>query len=159
MYDVPSRQNHGDKIHIVSFTPGDPTNPRNWPRWRKWLIVGSVLFVDLTVSFGASGFSPASTNFAKDFGASNIVATLGLSIYVGGLALGPMALAPLSEVGFISCRSIIKAGSLTVFSTLEGPLSISFHTSYTFASWWERHWSKTLAVSSRFASCLGSFRQ
>jgi len=113
MYDsdlVRSRKKNGDKIHIVSFTPEDPTNPRNWPRWRKWLIVGSVLFVDLTVSFGPSGVSPASTNFAKDFDASNIVATLGLSIFVGGLVLGPTALAPLSEVSFVSCQSTIETG-------------------------------------------------
>lgn len=43
-------------------------------------------------------FSPASTKFAKDFGVSSEVGTLGLSTYVGGLALGPMVLAPLSEV-------------------------------------------------------------
>lgn len=94
--DAP-RQEHDSKVHIVTFQPGDPQDPRNWPAWRKWLIIGSILFVDLTVSFGASGFSPASTKFAKDFSVSSKVATLGLSIYVGGLALGPMSLAPLSE--------------------------------------------------------------
>ena len=55
------------------------------------------MLIDLTVSFTASGFSPASKKFAKDFGVSAEVGTLGLSLCVLGFALGPMTLAPLSE--------------------------------------------------------------
>jgi hypothetical protein len=36
----------------------------------------------------------------RTFGARREVATLGLSLYVLGLAVGPMTLAPLSEVYF-----------------------------------------------------------
>lgn len=93
-----TEDNGHTKLEIVEFKPGDLDNPRNWPRWKKWTIVIVILLVDLTVSFGASGFSPASTKFAKDFGVSTEIATLGLSIYVAGLALGPMPIAPLSEV-------------------------------------------------------------
>lgn len=75
---------------IVTFQPQDPENPQNWPRWKKWSIIGSILFVDLTVSFGASGFSPASMKFAEDMHVSSVVGTLGLSLYVAGLAWGPV---------------------------------------------------------------------
>lgn len=75
---------------LARFLPGDPTNPRNWPSWRKWLVVSSIGLVDLTVSFGASGFSPASESFAKEFGISHQLSHLGLSLYVLGLAFGPM---------------------------------------------------------------------
>lgn len=88
----------GTDVEIVTFTSGDAANPRNWPLWRKWTIVGVIIPIDLTVSWAASGFSPASTKFQKDFGVSTEVGTLGLSMYVLGLALGPMTLAPLSEV-------------------------------------------------------------
>jgi hypothetical protein len=37
----------------------------------------------------------------KEFHSSREVVTLGLSLFVVGLAVGPMALAPLSEVGRI----------------------------------------------------------
>ncbi|KAF2091938.1 MFS multidrug transporter-like protein [Saccharata proteae CBS 121410] len=77
---------------IVVFPPEDPEYPRNWPRWRKWGIIGPIILIDLSVSWGASGFSPASANFAKVMGVSSEVATLGLSLYVLGLALGPMTL-------------------------------------------------------------------
>lgn len=85
---------------VVSFAPGDAENPRNWPTWRKWSIVIAITLIDLTVSFTASGFSPAANKFAKDFGVSGEVGTLGLSLCVLGFALGPMTLAPLSEYEF-----------------------------------------------------------
>ena len=94
------QRHDGTEVELVSFPPGDSANPRNWPTWRKWSIVIAIMLIDLTVSFTASGFSPASTDFAKDFGVSGEVATLGLSLCVLGFALGPMTLAPLSEYGF-----------------------------------------------------------
>ncbi|KAK8243193.1 major facilitator superfamily domain-containing protein [Phyllosticta capitalensis] len=84
-------------MEIAHFAPDDPEDPRNWPRWKKWLMIGPTLLIDLSVSWAASGYSPASHNFAKDMGVSSKVATLGLSLYVLGLAFGPMSLAPLSE--------------------------------------------------------------
>ena len=90
----------GTDVEFVSFSPGDPENPRNWPAWRKWSIVIAITLIDLSVSFTASGFSPASKKFAEDFGVSGEVGTLGLSLCVLGFALGPMTLAPLSEYEF-----------------------------------------------------------
>ena len=91
------KRTDGRDIELVTFLPGDPENPRNWPLWRKWSIMVVIACIDLTVSFVASGFSPASAKFAKDFGVTSEVATLGLSMTVLGFAMGPMTLAPLSE--------------------------------------------------------------
>ena len=91
------RRNDGTEIELVTFPPGDQSNPRNWPLWRKWSIVGVIILIDFTVSWAASGFSPATMKFQKDFGLSTEVATLGLSMCVLGFAFGPMTLAPLSE--------------------------------------------------------------
>lgn len=100
---------------VDHFARGDPENPRNWPAWRKWLIVAVITPIDLSVSWGASGFSPATESFRAEFGLSETVATLGLSLYILGLALGPMSLAPLSE--FFG-RSVIYIGSYAVFLVL-----------------------------------------
>ncbi|OJD36225.1 polyamine transporter [Diplodia corticola] len=102
--DAPSYGISNGKAHhgsvaagVVHFEPGDPEDPRNWPRWKKWLMIGPIVLIDLSVSWGASGFSPASKKFAEDWGLSPEAGTLGLSLYVLGLAFGPMTLAPLSE--------------------------------------------------------------
>lgn len=97
---------------IDHFAAEDPENPRNWPAWRKWLMVAVITPIDLSVSWGASGYSPAAGSFRDEFGVSETVATLGLSLYILGLAFGPMSLAPLSE--FFG-RSVIYVGSYAVF--------------------------------------------
>lgn len=74
-----------------------------------------MLLIDLSVSWGASGFSPAEEDFARDAGVSGQVATLGLSMYVLGLSLGPMTLAPLSES---FGRSPVYIGSYFVYLCL-----------------------------------------
>lgn len=82
-------QEHG--ANVVHFSPGDPEDPRNWSRSKKWLMIGPILLIDLSVSWGASGFSPASKKFAEDFGLPSGLGTLGLSAYVLGLAFGPVS--------------------------------------------------------------------
>lgn len=82
----------------LEFQQGDQANPRNWSSFQKWKIIIPITLIDLTVSWAASGYSPATKNFIEDFGVSEEVGTLGLSLYVLGLAFGPMTLAPLSEV-------------------------------------------------------------
>ncbi|KAF2658354.1 MFS general substrate transporter [Lophiostoma macrostomum CBS 122681] len=82
---------------VIVFSPDDAEDPRNWSPLRKWTMVAAIMPIDLSVSWGASAFSPAATDFAKDMHVSSEVATLGLSMYVLGLAFGPMSLAPLSE--------------------------------------------------------------
>ena len=99
----------------VTFPPGDAENPRNWPAWRKWSIVAVIILVDLSVSWTASGFSPGSTEFSKEFGVSSEVATLGLSLTVLGFALGPMTLAPLSEYFGRSPVYIVVYGLFLLF--------------------------------------------
>ncbi|KAI5367577.1 putative major facilitator superfamily, MFS transporter superfamily [Septoria linicola] len=100
------------------FIPGDLDNPRSWSSLRKWTIVASIGLVDLTVSFGASGFSPASSDFARHFGISHEVSHLGLSLYVLGLAFGPMLIAPLSEYYGRTALYLIPYGIFLVFLAL-----------------------------------------
>ena len=91
------RTGEAKDVDLVTFASNDSGNPRNWPAWRKWSIIAVIIPIDLSVSWGASGFSPAEMKFQEDFGLSTEVATLGLSLAVLGLAFGPMTLAPLSE--------------------------------------------------------------
>ena len=109
------QRDDGTEVELVTFPLGDKSNPRNWALWRKWSIVAIIIPIDLTVSWAASGFSPASMNFQKDFSVSSEVATLGLSLYVLGLALGPMTLAPLSEYYGRSPIYIISYGIFLLF--------------------------------------------
>lgn len=108
-------QHEAAQHEAAHFAPGDKASPRNWPTWRKWTIVMAIIPIDLSVSWGASGFSPAQSKFQAAFHVSPEVGTLGLSLYVLGLALGPMSLAPLSEY---FGRSPIYIGSYGIYLLL-----------------------------------------
>lgn len=53
--------------------------------------------IALCVTFGTSVYTPATAEVAEKFNVSLTVSELGLSLYVLGLAFGPMIAAPLSE--------------------------------------------------------------
>ncbi|KAK3070095.1 hypothetical protein LTS18_000142, partial [Coniosporium uncinatum] len=105
----------GTGAELAAFPLGDEADPRNWPSWRKWTLITAIMLVDLSVSWGASGFSPASTNFSEDMHVPAEVATLGLSVYVLGLAAGPLSLAPLSEYFGRSAVYIVSYGIYLLF--------------------------------------------
>ena len=76
----------------------DPMNPRSMNRVRKWIIVVIVSTSSLCVTCTSSLYTSTYGQITEEFHCSQIVATLGLSLFVMGLGIGPMLLGPLSEV-------------------------------------------------------------
>ena len=78
--------------------PSDPSFPRNFPIWRKWAIVSINSSTALCVTCTSSLYTSTYEQLKKQFDCSQIVATLGLSLFIFGLGLGPLVWGPLSEV-------------------------------------------------------------
>lgn len=74
----------------------DPHNPRSLPGWRKWSIVIITSVGSFCVTNASSIYTSTYTQMDAEFGNSRIVATLGLSFFVLGIALGPFW-SPLAE--------------------------------------------------------------
>jgi hypothetical protein len=74
-----------------------PGDPRNWPAWRKWSIILPITIANFTVIWNVSGYTTAQMTFEEQWGTSAEVAVYPLTLYVLGLAVGPVVLAPLSE--------------------------------------------------------------
>ncbi|EUC48548.1 hypothetical protein COCMIDRAFT_34030 [Bipolaris oryzae ATCC 44560] len=75
-----------EQPYLVSWDgDADPENPRSMGKLRRWAIV---------VICSASSLC---VQLKPEFGASRLVSTLGLSLFVAGLGTGPMILSPLSE--------------------------------------------------------------
>ena len=75
----------------------DPMNPRSFSKFRKWVIVIIVSAGSTCVTCASSMYTLTYAQITAEFQISRIVATLGLSLFVVGLGLGPMILGPLSE--------------------------------------------------------------
>ena len=78
--------------------PDDPLNPQNIPNRWKWVYAALLGLMTLCVTFASSVFSTAAAVTAKEFGVSQEVMTLGVSLYVFGFAAGPIIAGPTSEL-------------------------------------------------------------
>ncbi|KAM5354559.1 hypothetical protein ACJ41O_001206 [Fusarium nematophilum] len=79
--------------------PNDPEHPFNWPRKQRVVHIGLVSFLSLVVNLAATLFAPAAADVVVDFAITDtVVASLIVSIYLLGFALGPLVIAPLSEL-------------------------------------------------------------
>lgn len=84
--------------YVVDFMPHDPRDPMNWKQSKKWFITLTVAVATLAVAFVSSAYSGATRQIIEEFQASQEVATLGISLFVLGFAIGPLLWAPLSEL-------------------------------------------------------------
>ena len=82
----------------------DPMNPRHMSKIRKWVIVLILSAGSTCVTCTSSMYVETYDQLTSEFHVSRVVATLGLSLFVIGLGVGPMILAPLSE--FYGKRSL-----------------------------------------------------
>ncbi|KAH6610730.1 multidrug resistance [Trichoderma cornu-damae] len=89
----------GEKHYkLVTFTPGDPENPKNWSKAYKWYCTMVVAVTCFVVAFCSSVITADLTGPVKTFHVSLEVSFLAITVFVVGFGVGPMAFAPLSEV-------------------------------------------------------------
>ncbi|OAQ63053.2 major facilitator superfamily protein [Pochonia chlamydosporia 170] len=79
--------------------PDDPANPQNWTLSKKWLNISVVGLITFNVPLASSMFAPAVPQLLQDFHTDNAsLSTFVVSVYILGLAAGPLILAPMSEL-------------------------------------------------------------
>jgi hypothetical protein len=79
---------HGRKYHVVTFTPHDPENPKNWSKAYKWyctMVVAATCFV---VAFASSVVTADIEGVAEEFEISQELALLSITLFVVGFGIG-----------------------------------------------------------------------
>ncbi|KAH7136439.1 putative MFS multidrug transporter [Dactylonectria macrodidyma] len=77
----------------------DPEHPLNFAPARKWFITSLLSGITFMTPFASSILAPAITFVADDFNESSLtVASMPVSIFLLGYAVGPLFLSPLSEI-------------------------------------------------------------
>lgn len=102
--------------YVVDFIPNDPRNPMGFSMLKKWSITLLVAFATLAVAFVSSAYTGGFEQIIRQFGASQEVVTLGVSLFVLGFAIGPLLWAPLSELYGRQILFFITYGALTAFN-------------------------------------------
>jgi len=103
---VPSTTNNSEeeKIDLEKNTvwwdgPNDPENPRNWSSRRKAANIVLISFITLLTPLASSICAPAMPEIMAEFNITDLkLSAFVVSCYVLGFALGPLVIAPLSEV-------------------------------------------------------------
>lgn len=102
--------------YVVEFIPNDPRNPMNFPEWKKWFLTVSVAVATLAVAFVSTAYTASITQVIEEFHCSQEVATLGVSLFVLGFAIGPVLWAPLSE---LYGRQVLFIGTYAVLTAFN----------------------------------------
>jgi hypothetical protein len=93
-----NRTGKTERYELVTFTVGDPENPKNWSKAFKWWCTMTVAFTCFTVAFNSAVITANVAGPAEEFGVSEEVSLLAITMFVIGFGIGPMAFAPLSEI-------------------------------------------------------------
>jgi multidrug resistance protein len=85
---------------IVDWSgPDDPENPQNWTPRKKWGIISALGAVTLITPLASSFFAPGVPQVLREFHeTSNTMAAFVVSVYILGFAIGPLIIAPMSEL-------------------------------------------------------------
>ncbi|PPJ59651.1 hypothetical protein CBER1_01184 [Cercospora berteroae] len=107
-----------DKNVVTWWGENDSENPQNWSLGKKCFVTFEICLLTTSVYIGSSIYSAGTMSVMETFGVSQVVATLGLCLFVAGYGLGPMIWSPLSEIPQIG-RNPIYLGTLVVFVGLQ----------------------------------------
>ncbi|WVQ83309.1 hypothetical protein IAT38_005448 [Cryptococcus sp. DSM 104549] len=96
-HDIPDKT-HPDEPTYVKFDHDDPRNPQNWSIAYKTWVIALLAFLTLSLTFASSASAAAEKGMREEFGCSQIAATAGTGIFLVGMGVGAMPMAPLSEL-------------------------------------------------------------
>lgn len=102
--------------YIVDYLQNDRQDAMNFSRRRKWAIAILQSLSTFAVTFASSVYVSGIEGIKQRFDVSGEVATLGLSLFVLGFALGPLIWAPLSEMYGRMSIYVISFTAYTAFS-------------------------------------------
>ncbi|KAK6538087.1 hypothetical protein TWF694_010972 [Orbilia ellipsospora] len=117
---------------IIKFNKDDPDSPMNWPMGRKWRNMGLISFITLITPLASSMFAPAIPDVMADFRSnSQTLASFIVSVYLLGFAIGPIFIAPLSELYgrrwvYVTCNYLFTAFTIACGRSTSIGMLIAF---------------------------------
>lgn len=139
---LPTEQIHTDPNIVDWDGPDDPGNPINFSARFKIINVGIISALTFITPLASSMFAPGVPELMAEFHSQNeLLAGFVVSVYVLGFAVGPLILAPASElygraiiyhicnVGFVifsvACALSTDIGMLVVFRFFQGCFGVA----------------------------------
>ncbi|KAJ5923719.1 bicyclomycin resistance protein [Penicillium verhagenii] len=105
-----------DDPYVVRWLTVDPRNPMEFSMARKAVITFATAIATFVISLTSSAYSGSIQGVIDEFDIGREVATLGLSLFVFGFAVGPLIWAPLSETVGRQIPFFVSFLALSAFS-------------------------------------------
>ncbi|KAJ6120857.1 hypothetical protein N7523_005137 [Penicillium sp. IBT 18751x] len=105
-----------DDPYAVTWLPDDPRNPMNFSEFKKWSFTMLVAIATLAVALVSSAYTGGVEEIMAQFSIGEELATLGVSLFVLGFAIGPLLWAPLSELFGRQILFVTTYAALTAFN-------------------------------------------
>jgi hypothetical protein len=86
--DGPLESDGKTHYKLVTFTPNDPENPKNWSKAFKWYCTMVVAVTCFVVAFCSSVITAGIVGVQEEFERSEEVALISISIFVVGFGIG-----------------------------------------------------------------------
>ncbi|KAI9005541.1 major facilitator superfamily domain-containing protein [Hyaloraphidium curvatum] len=114
--DAKGRQAELEDPTIVKWAVDDPQNPHHWSLGRRWAFTIANSLLVLNATLASSAPSGVARTIMAEFGATQLQATMLISLFVLGYVLGPLVWAPASEVVGRRPVNIISGVGLLAFN-------------------------------------------
>ncbi|TFK77215.1 MFS general substrate transporter [Pluteus cervinus] len=82
---------------LVKFAPGDPRDPKNWSRIRRWYLTLASGLLVLNATFASAAPTGIVVPLQTELRMSEMEVTLMISLFLAGYCVGPLLWGPLSE--------------------------------------------------------------
>lgn len=106
----------------VIFRQNDPDDPKNWPMWYRAWTITTVSFSAWVVVLFSTSYTGALPGLMDEFKVSKTYATMGMTTYLLGLAVGSVIVAPMSE---LFGRRIVYLVGLAVWAIFIIPCGVA----------------------------------
>ncbi|EGX96672.1 MFS transporter, putative [Cordyceps militaris CM01] len=106
----------------VFFRQHDPDDPKNWPAWYRLWAIATVSFAAWVVVLFSTSYTGALPGLIAEFGVSRTYATMGLTTYLLGLAVGSLVVAPMSE---LFGRRVVYLTGLAIWAVFIIPCGVA----------------------------------
>lgn len=110
-------------ILVDWYYTDDQANPHNWSNKKRLFLTLLICFYTFVVYTSSAIYTSSVPQIITRFGVTNVVATLGLSLYVLGYGVGPLIFSPLSEIPVIG-RNPIYIITMFLFVVLSIPTGL-----------------------------------